>query len=170
MKISRHKGRTPSSFAPSRALPLLLVLGLSFVFFCLFHLASQHFSLPLSSLICRTNWRFVGVHFCKATTPFRASPRALFVILITRAMSLASASRAYARTPHAQTAFICELIYYANYFSECAPRASRFACSFQEWKRRGPREPSFRTICPSYILSFLPFSLSCSRTWLSCFP
>lgn len=55
MKISRHKGRAPSSFAPSRAHPLLLVLGLSFVFFCLFHLASQHFSLPLSSLICRTN-------------------------------------------------------------------------------------------------------------------
>jgi len=33
------------------------------------------------------------VHFYKATIPFGARPRALFVILITRTMSLASAPR-----------------------------------------------------------------------------
>lgn len=52
--------------------------------------------------------------------PSETRLRALFVILITRVMSLA----ALAACARAQTCFICELIYYANYFSECTPRES----------------------------------------------
>jgi len=55
-------------------------------------------------------------------------------------------------SPRAPAGFICELIYYANYFSECAPRKSeplaRLACSFRVGARisfssseRFPRSP-----------------------------
>lgn len=116
-----------------------------------------------------TNWRFADVHSCEATTPFEARPRALFVILITKVMSLAALS-ACAHTP-VWTGFICELIYYANYFSECTPRDSRvpcfvpartsFSCSERFHRRRFVFSPLLLYF-PSHAFSCFSLSLCLS--------
>lgn len=145
---------------------IYIYISVSFIFPCFLHPASQHFSFPFLFLPPHVNWRFAGVYaLARQPLPSEARLQALFVILITRVMSLA----ALAACARAQTCFICELIYYANYFSECTPRESptrRLACSFRAEQTYAACKPTFRarSISTVAVLSLLSVLLPLSST------